>query len=217
MSTERVIAYVDGYNLYYGLMEARFHTSRWLNLRSMCESLLKDHQRLEFVRYFTTRVRNNPSKAQRQAQFIDALLAVGGVEIDYGHFLSKVTQCRSCGHEWTHSEEKKTDVNIAVRLIEDAHDDRFDTAILISGDSDLSPAVHSVRSRHATKRVVVASPPKRHSRELCKVSNAHTKVSRKIILSSRLPSTVTTRSGQTLKAPEGWLPKDADPRGRTIT
>ena len=96
MSIERVIAYIDGYNLYYGLRDARLHTSRWLDLHGVCESLLKSGQRLDLVRYFTTSVRNDPDAAKRQATFIDALRATGGIEIDFDLFLSKTATCRSC-------------------------------------------------------------------------------------------------------------------------
>ena len=147
MSTERVIAYIDGYNLYFGLLDARLHTSRWLDLRGVCTSLLKPGQRLDLVRYFTTRVRNDPDAAKRQAVFIDALRATGGIEIDFGVFLSKTMTCRSCNVQWTKNDEKRTDVNIAVRFLNDAHDDRFDMAMVISGDGDLVPIVESVRQR----------------------------------------------------------------------
>ena len=185
-------------------------SSRWLDLKGMCESLTKKHQQLDLVRYFTTRVKNNPGASQRQGTFIDALEARGGIKIDYGHFLSKKTKCHSCGNEWTSSEEKKTDVNIAIRLLEDAHDGRFDTAIVVSGDSDLAPAIQSILSRTPKKRVVVAFPPKRHSSELQRVASGHFKIPRKSILSNHLPAVVTTPSGRPLKAPEGWLPQPAN-------
>ena len=172
MSTERVIAYIDGYNLYIGLLDARLHTSRWLDLRGVCTSLLKPDQRLDLVRYFTTSVRNDPGAAKRQAVFIDALRATGGIEIDFGLFLSKTVACRWCKKEWTKNGEKRTDVNIAVRLLNDAHDDRFDMAMVISGDSDLVPIVESVRQRYPRKRVIVVSPPKRWSTDLAQ--SAHT-------------------------------------------
>ncbi len=84
-----------------------------------------------------------PDKAGRQSAFIDALLARGDIEIDFGHFLSKPVTCRSCGSTWQKNEEKKTDVNIAVRLLEVAYDDRFDVAVVISGDSDLVPPIEA--------------------------------------------------------------------------
>lgn len=60
MSTNRVIAYIDGYNLYCGMRDASLQSSRWLDLHALCESLLEPDQRLELVRYFTTRVRDDP-------------------------------------------------------------------------------------------------------------------------------------------------------------
>ena len=41
-----------------------------------------------------------------------------------------------------------TDVNIAVELLHDAHTDLFDTAILVSGDSDLTSAITALRERY---------------------------------------------------------------------
>ena len=102
--------------------------------------------------------------------FIDALHARGGIEIDFGHFLTKTTQCRHCGACSEKREEKKTDANIAVHILDDAYDDRFDTAMVISGDSDLVPPVESVRKRFPEKRVVVATPPKRRSTQLAQAT-----------------------------------------------
>ena len=211
MSTERVIAYIDGYNLCFGLLDARLHTSRWLDLRGVCTSLLKPGQRLDLVRYFTTRVRNDPDAAKRQAVFIDALRATGGIEIDFGVFLSKTMTCRSCNVQWTKNDEKRTDVNIAVRFLNDAHDDRFDMAMVISGDSDLVPIVESVRQRYPRKRVIVAAPPKRWSTDLAQSAHAAFQVSRAAIRSNRLPDPVVTREGVELRAPAGWLPNPSSP------
>ena len=166
-----MITYIDGYNLYHGLLEAGLGSSRWLDLPKLGRSLLKPGQHLVLTRYFTTRVKGDPSKARRQARYIDALTTRGGIEIDFGHFLSKRVTCHSCGHTWTKSEEKKTDVNIAVRMLEDTYDDHFDTAIVISGDSDLATPVETIRKRYPHKRVLVAFPPKRYSHELRRVAN----------------------------------------------
>ena len=56
------------------------------------------------------------------------------------------------------------DVNIAVELLGDAQGDVFDTAMVISGDSDLSSPIESVRWRYSGKRVIVAFPPDRASK-----------------------------------------------------
>jgi uncharacterized LabA/DUF88 family protein len=116
--------------------------------------------------------------------------------------------CRSCGNTWPKNEEKKTDVNIAVRLLEDAYDDIYDVAIVISGDSDLAPPIVSVRRRYPAKRVLVAFPPARNSAELRRVASAAFTVSEAKVRSSRLPDPVVTPTGLRLSAPRGWLPAD---------
>ena len=206
MRIERVIAYVDGYNLYFGLLDAGLRNSRWLDLHGVCQSLLKPGQRLELVRYFTTSVRGDPDKAKRQATFIDALRATGQIEIDFGRFLSKRMTCKQCKTQWSKREEKRTDVNIAVRLLNDAYDDCFDVAIIMSGDSDLVPIVEAVRERFAEKSVIVAFPPKRRSNDLAESAHATFQISRAAIRSNRLPDPVVTQDGAELRAPFGWLP-----------
>ena len=64
-----------------------------------------------------------------------------------------------------------TDVNIAVKLLGDAMDDAFDTAIVVSGDSDLAGPISDVRERHKQKRVLVAFPPNRASKKLREVAS----------------------------------------------
>ena len=56
-----------------------------------------------------------------------------------------------------------TDVNVAVEMIGDAHDDVFDTAIIVSGDGDLTGPLSAIRRRHPGKRVVAAFLPNRSS------------------------------------------------------
>lgn len=206
MGASRVIAYIDGFNLYHGLRDAGLEDSRWLDLHGMCVSLLEPSERLELVRYFTSRVKGSPAKAARQAVFIDALRARGGIEIDFGHFLSNTVQCFNCGNVWKKNEEKKTDVNVAVRLLEDASDDRFDTAMIVSGDSDLVPPIESLRRRFPHKRVVVAFPPRRRSSQLAQAASAVFPIYPQTVRANHLPDPVRTAAGVDLHAPSGWLP-----------
>ena len=206
MYSERVFAYIDGFNLYHGMRDARLHNARWLDLHALCTALLKPHRILEMVRYFTARVRDDSEAAKQQAVFIDALLARGGVEVEFGHFLSTSVECQRCGFVKKKHEEKRTDVNMAVRLLEDAFDDRFDLAIVVSADSDLVAPIEAVRRRFPDKHVLVAFPPRRRSAQLRRVADAVYHLSDPTIRSSRLPDPVVTPSGVELRAPRGWLP-----------
>ena len=56
------------------------------------------------------------------------------------------------------AEEKRTDVNIAVQMVDDAYQNACDQFVLISGDSDLVPAIHTVKRRFPEKQVHVYVP-----------------------------------------------------------
>ena len=147
----RVCVYIDGFNLYFGLKSKNWKHYYWLDMRRLAESLLKPYQKLEFVRYFTSRISKNstsPDKVKRQAIYLEVLQTLPDFAIHYGHYLQKQRKCRNCDKTWETYEEKMTDVNIAVQLLSDAQDDRFDTAIMISGDSDLTSPVSEVLRRY---------------------------------------------------------------------
>ena len=97
-----------------------------------------------------------------------------------------------------------TDVNIAVELLGDAQDDAFDTAIIVSGDSDLVRPVQAVRARYPDKRVVVAFPPGRTSAHLGKVATAAFVIGRKKLEDSQLPDQIVKSDGHVLTRPREW-------------
>lgn len=78
---ERVIAYVDGYNLYYGLRAKGWRRFYWLNIQSMVEQLLKPDQKLFGVEYFTTIVKHPSDRNKRQMVFLEALQTLREFEI----------------------------------------------------------------------------------------------------------------------------------------
>jgi uncharacterized LabA/DUF88 family protein len=152
----RVAAYVDGFNLYFGLKAKHGRKYLWLDLQALAASLLLPGQTLTQVTYFTARVRNDPESRLRQSDYLEALVQHSSlVTVVDGRFQNKDRRCRECRTTWTVYEEKETDVNIAVALVEDAVRDRYDTALLISADSDLCPALRSMKtssSREADHR-----------------------------------------------------------------
>lgn len=161
--TERVAAYVDGFNLYFGIRETgRRHL--WLDLEALVRSLLKPHQQLVAVRYFTARVRNDPPAEQRQQTYLNALRAHSRMlDIRLGRFQQKSKICYSCNSTWFEYEEKETDVSLSITLIEDGVNRVYDTALIISADSDISPAIRALRRLVPPARVIAALPPNRRS------------------------------------------------------
>ena len=53
---QRVIAYIDAFNLYFGLRESGLRRCYWLNLKALAESLLRSEQELVATKYFTARI-----------------------------------------------------------------------------------------------------------------------------------------------------------------
>lgn len=203
----RVVAYVDGFNLYFGLKAKGWKKHYWLDLNGLATSLLKPGQTLAGVHYFTSRIRangRNVADMQRQSDYLDALATLPSLTIHYGHYLQKSRRCHSCGAQWMDYEEKMTDVNIAMQLLTDAFDDHFDTALVISADSDLTTPVRQVRARFPAKRVIVAQPPGRNSVQLAGVATAAFTISETKVRQSQLPTTVTTASGYVIQCPAHW-------------
>ena len=173
----------------------------------MVERLLRPGQQLVAVRYFTTRVVSepgDPDKAKRQNTYPEALATLPDLAIHFGYFLRKERTCHRCGAILRTYEEKMTDVNIAVELLSDAQDDIFDTALVVSGDSDLYGPIEAVRRRCPHKRVVVAFLPDRVSKQLR--SGPSFTIGRDAFRDSQLPAQVTNANarGHVLTRPVRW-------------
>jgi uncharacterized LabA/DUF88 family protein len=200
---DRVIAYIDGYNLYFGLREKGWKRFYWLNLQKLAEQFLKSNQKLLETKYFTTIVKYPDDKRLRQQAFLEALQTLPNFSFFYGHFLADPVTCRQCGHTYTTHHEKMTDVNISVELLKDAFQDRFDIAFLVSADSDLVSPVRTVRQLFPKKKVISIFPPGRFSLALRKVSTGILHIGHVELSKSLFPEQVI-KDGVILERPASW-------------
>lgn len=97
-----------------------------------------------------------------------------------------------------------TDVNIAIEMLSDTFEDLYDTALLISADSDLSGAIKKIKKLFPNKRIVVAFPPDRFSFTLKQLANASFIIGRKKLADSVFPNKVIKETGFILKKPDKW-------------
>ncbi len=202
---QRVIAYVDGYNLYYGLRHKHWKRFYWLNIQKMVGYLLKSHQQLVETKYFTTIVEFPDDKKKRQLTFLEALGTLSDFKIFYGHFLSDPVECSRCGHVHIAHHEKMTDVNIAVEMLTDAFTDRFDVALLITADSDLVGLVQAIKRLFGKKYVTIAFPPARYSTDLARAAGRPLHISRGILVGSVFPDNVAKPDGFVVSRPAKWV------------
>jgi uncharacterized LabA/DUF88 family protein len=201
---KKVVVYIDGFNLYFGLIERNWRKYLWLDLKKFAASLLLKNQRLVHTKYFTSRISKPLSKQQRQSVFIDALNSLTEFSIFYGRYQAQIRTCENCGFTTFISNEKKTDVNIATELLVDAFQNTFDTAIVVSADADLTAPIVAIRRLFPEKSVVVAFPPKRNSYELRTVATTHYFIGEHNLRDNLLPDEIKTPTGFILKRPDKW-------------
>lgn len=208
--SNRVFVYVDGFNLYYRGLKGTSY--KWLDLESFAFEFLREAQRVEKVRYFTARVAGQqaPGAPGRQQAYLNALSSLPDCEIHFGNFLSKTSRkpkVLSDGGvgptvEVHLTEEKGSDVNLATHLVNDAHLNNFDVALVLSQDSDLLEPIRIVKDMGKPVGLIWLEPstrtstkPSRYHREAasfikhartthykrCQFDNPVTDVSGKII------------------------------------
>jgi uncharacterized LabA/DUF88 family protein len=89
-------------------------------------------------------------------------------------------------------------------LVEDAATQAFDTALVVSADSDLCPAVRAVRRLHPAAKVVAAFPPARRSDDLRREVDASFTIARTKLARSLLPDVVLGPDGASFPRPSSW-------------
>ena len=53
----RVITYIDGFNLYFGLKDSGYRRYYWLDVERLAENILRPGQELLAVKYFTADIK----------------------------------------------------------------------------------------------------------------------------------------------------------------
>jgi len=206
---KKTIVYIDGFNLYYGCVKGT--ADRWLNLQLFFERLRQDDDIIK-VKYFTALV-DGPGKS-RQADYIRALETQTKMEIILGRFKNKTLQCRvsecTLGGRRSYSakEEKRTDVSIAISIVSDAYEDLADRFVVVSGDSDLVPPVHLVKTKFPKKEMVVYIPSRSANRgaatELRSAADKSRTLPLDLLKKCQFPASIPDSFGNVIKKPEGW-------------
>jgi len=205
----RTIVYIDGFNFYYGAVKGTPY--RWLNIAKMCRLMLP-HNDIVAIKYYTAKVKprsSDPDQASRQQAYIRALLTESTVSVIYGHFLSHpVTMLlvnpigRTKYARVIKTEEKGSDVNLAAHLLHDAHLNRYDTAVVVSNDSDLLEPIKLVRS-DLGKKVGILNPQARPSRVLHANTDFFKQIRQGVLKASQFPTMLTDAHGHIHK-PAVW-------------
>jgi NYN domain len=207
----RTYVYIDGFNLYYGAVRGTDY--KWLNLSHLCGHLLPRHDILA-IRYFTARIRSrphDPDAPTRQQMYLRALGTLPNLTIHFGQFLTHPVWMPDATSSTNppkmlrvlKTEEKGSDVNLATYLLLDGFHQAYDTAVLITNDSDLLEPIKVARSV-LNRKVGILCPNEKASWVLRPPTVDFLKRIRTgVLASSQFPTQLSDGAGKFQK-PKSW-------------
>lgn len=206
----RTIIYIDGFNFYYRAVKNTPY--KWLDLKSLFEKLLSKNNEIIQIKYFTALVsgKTNPQKPIKQQTYLRALQSfIPQIKIYLGHFLTHeviAPLAQPINDQRTvkiiKTEEKGSDVNIAVHLLNDAWLNLYDCAVIVSNDSDLTESMKLVKEYHPNKVLGLIMPGNGHpSKQLMKHADFIKRIRTGILSASQLPNPIP---GTNISKPNNW-------------
>lgn len=214
--SNRVTFLIDGFNLYHSAKDASTHLglggrgTKWLNIRAVCESFLPQLGRdatLEGIHYFSALAihieQYHPDVTNRHKLFIRCIEDTG-IKVHLSRFKPKQIHCPHCHKNILRYEEKETDVALASKMLQLLVSDSCDTILLMTGDTDLAPAIKTAKSLSAGKSVGFIFPFKRKNNELARLADCSYNLKPKAYLKHQFPDEITLSDGIIVKKPESW-------------
>ena len=210
--------YIDGYNLYYGLLKGT--PWKWLDLELFSKSLLNPDHEIVSIVYFTAPVKthpHDPAALDRQKIYLQGLSKNPLIKTVLGYYTKNDTllpfsdeRCGLC--DVTKDgfvpvkklEEKRSDVNIAVAMLLDAVRTDTESFVLITGDSDQVGAIEALRYELG-KSVLVFNPHVGLSQHLKRVASYYKNIPRDLPVKCQLPEEIPVGThGNVIRRPAAW-------------
>ncbi|MEK6818557.1 MAG: NYN domain-containing protein, partial [Nanoarchaeota archaeon] len=137
---KRVSMFIDGNNFYYGLRKiyGKNRSLKSFNFKKFAD-LFAERNKIVGIFYYNAQLdkENNLDKYESQKEFFDKLRQIPNFHL----VLCRLLKRNITGTDKHYYIIKEDDINMAVDMVENAYDDKFDVAILVSGDGDFVPAV----------------------------------------------------------------------------
>ena len=217
----RVRVYIDGFNFYYGI--TRPYDFKWIDIELLIKRLLDkkiSNFTIEQIFFFSSEVIGDEAHRRQQNYFNALQKHSPNIKIQLGRFHVGVKRGKIIGSgegkivRVKIREEKETDVNIACKIVDDAHTSAkkdFDISCLISNDGDLSAAL-KVKQRLRQRTILILplaeksashkpSYPSKSLKALIPVNDRIYPIPKSDVVNSPLPPSV-----EGLEPPEskGW-------------
>lgn len=171
----KVSIFIDGNNFYHGLRNIygkdkslkKFNFSKFLNY-------LGENDLLTDIFYYNAELdkSHNLKKYKSQKEFFNNLSKISKLNL----ILCKLLKRKLKGTKNYYYVLKEDDIHMAVDMVEQACENKFDVAILVSGDGDFVPAVKAVqRKNKIVKNIYFKKSSSRNLKEHCDKSLELTK------------------------------------------
>ena len=163
MQKKKTYVYFDGHNFFRHYLKGKPMGCKWLDLQAFMENLMGDEYNIQKIYYFTADVLPFPDAPDRygnQQAYIRALETLDTVHIKRGKFQNRKTYLPILGQSPQRAQvrsirEKQTDTKLVTKIFEDAWEEKFDSAVIVSNDSDFVACVIALR-RLSDKEIGVA-------------------------------------------------------------
>lgn len=201
--------FVDGPGLYHAALKDR--PGRWLDLQRWAASVLPGLAVTQ-VRYFTAWANPPfPNKVDRQRVYLRALATSPTVAVHMGKGIIEDRTVQTVGRNPKPvrvlvPRQKGVDVALATALVTDAALQAFDTAVVVTADSDLRPALRSVREQFGLRLGIINPLSGGRGMALREDADFHIRPGHDTFLAAQFPRTMSDQHG-TFRAPEGWANK----------
>src|SRR3989344_4627455 len=148
---KRVAVFIDGNNFYFGLRKlyGKNKSLKHFDFEKFAQ-FLADKNEVAAIYYYNALLdkEHNPEKYESQKEFFEKLKQIP----DFHLVLCKLLKRNITGTDKFYYIIKEDDIHMAVDMVENACDDNFDLAVLVSGDGDFVPAVRSVKKKNKIVR-----------------------------------------------------------------
>lgn len=176
MRKNKVLVLIDGFNYYHKLKEYQTKYNKcvkWLNYKSLAESWLTEDDDKEGIQIFyfsAIATWRGAESVIRHKTYIKALENEGIISV-YGEFKQKKThrckngeKCTNCTCEpdkkkLIRHEEKNSDVNLAITLVEKSLKNEYDKCFILSADNDFASAITKARELNPNVKIIIQPPP----------------------------------------------------------
>jgi uncharacterized LabA/DUF88 family protein len=144
---KRVAMFIDGNNFYFGLRKlyGKDKSLKNFNFLRFADFLAKGNKVTDIFYYNAQLDREqNPDKYESQKQFFEKLRKIPNFHL----ILCKLLKRNITGTDKFYYIIKEDDIHMAVDMVENAGEAKFDMAIIVSGDGDFVPAVEAVKRKN---------------------------------------------------------------------